>query len=288
VREAMSIAFIRATKQYCKARLKQARRLYIDSFHAFSPADLAKGLRSIGVSSGDTVLVHSSYDSFEGFTGKPSDVISVLKSAVGHEGTLMMPTLPFIGTAVEYARGRPVFDVRRTPSRTGLLTELFRRSPDVLRSVHPTHPVAVWGRGAAEIVEGHHRALTPCGQGSPFERLLKRQGKILLIGTDISVLTFYHTLEELLEEQLPMSPFTAEIFELQSRDPLGIILTTRTRLFEPAMSRRRNLHKLVPELQKHGAWHEQCVARLTITSFKAADVLMAVSAMSQKGAYCYD
>jgi aminoglycoside 3-N-acetyltransferase len=286
--QAMTSSLIATTKQYCKTRLRQARRLYAESFHAFSPADLAASLRTLGITGGDTLLVHSSYDAFEGFTGRPTDAITVLKNAVGPDGTLMMPTLPFTGTALEYARSGALFDVRRTPSRMGLLTELFRRSPDVLRSVHPTHSVAVWGRDAPEIVDGHHLATTPCGKNTPFARLLDRRGKIVLMGTDIGVLTFYHMIEELLENELPLSPFTAETFQLQSRDAFGNILATRTRLFEPATSRRRNLYKLVPELQKSNAWQEQRVARLSITALKAADVLMAVSAMSQKGAYCYD
>ena len=129
--------------------------------------------------------------------------------------------MPFTGSAVEYARSHQIFDVLRTPSRMGLLTELFRRSPGVVRSVHPTHPVAVLGRPANDIVYEHYRSVTPCGVASPFGRLHERQGKILLLGTDISVLTFYHTVEELLEDSFPVSPFTKEVFHLYSKDDAG-------------------------------------------------------------------
>jgi aminoglycoside 3-N-acetyltransferase len=284
----MTSELIANTKEYCKVRLKQARRLYVESFYSFSASDLENSLRTLGIGTADIVLVHSSYDAFEGFTGRPTDVITVLKSVVGLTGGIMMPTLPFTGTAVGYARASPVFDVRRTPSRMGLLTELFRRSPDVLRSVHPTHPVAVWGRDAAALIEGHHSATTPCGRDTPFARLLERQGKILLMGTDIGVLTFYHTIEDLLEHELPLEPFTAEIFNLHCRDRLDNILATRTRLFEPTTSRRRNLNKLVPELQRTGAWRERRVGRLQIIALHTVDVLAAVNAMAKRGEYCYD
>jgi aminoglycoside 3-N-acetyltransferase len=284
----MASRLIASTKQYCKVRLKQARRLYIESFHAFSAADLEHRLRQLGLREGDTVLVHSSYDAFSGFTGKPTDVIALLESVIGPAGTLMMPTLPFTGTAIDYARAGPVFDVRRTPSRMGLLSELFRRSPGVFRSVHPTHAVAVWGQDAAALVQGHHLAGTPCGEHSPLARLLARRGKILLLGTDIGVLTFYHTIEELLEDKLPLPPFTTEIFHLQSRDVFDNILTTRTRLFEPTTSRRRNLDKLVPELQQNAAWREQRVGQLPITLLDSQDVLSTVEAMAKRGIYCYD
>ena len=258
------------------------------SFRSFSAADLAQGLGALGIGAGDTVLIHSAYDAFTGFTGKPTDVIAVLQDVVGSSGVLMMPTLPFTGTAVEYVSTNPVFDVRRTPSRMGLLSELFRRSPDVLRSVHPTHPVAAWGQKAASLVEGHHLAGTPCGSGSPFARLLERRGKILLIGTNIDVLTFYHTLEELLEENFPASPFTRELYVLESRDYFSNIVVTRTRLFEPAISRRRNLHKLVPDLRQHGAWREKRVGHLNIIALNAEDVLLTARSMADRGTYCYD
>jgi aminoglycoside N3'-acetyltransferase len=275
-------------KQYVKVRIKQARRLYLESFHAFSATDLARALGALGIGIGDTILVHSSFDAFQGFRGKPTDIIAVLESATGETGAVLMPTLPFAGTAIEYARTNPVFDVRRTPSRTGLISELFRRSPGVLRSIHPTHPVAVWGRDATALTEGHYMARTPCGRGSPFVRLLEKQGKILLLGTDIGVLTFYHAIEELLENKLPVSPFTEEEFVLQSRDYSGNIVTTRTRLFEPALSRRRNVYKLVPELQQSGGWRQRSVGRLDMVAMDAEAVVSVVNALANRGIFCYD
>jgi len=276
------------TKKRLKSGVRQLRRRYFDTFHPFSADDLATGIAALGIGRGDGVLVHSSFDAFAGFVGKPTDVISELEKLVGPEGRVLMPTLPFGGTAVEYARQQLVFDVMRTPSRMGLLTELFRRSTDVTRSVHPTHPVAVWGRDAAAFAQGHHVANTPCGTGSPYARLLETDGKILLLGTGIGALTFFHTVEELLEKQLPQSPFTEEVFCLQSRDHSGKIVVTQTRLFEPGMSKRRNLDKLIPELRVRGAWREHQTGRLRMISLDAADIFAAVSAMADRGEYCYD
>ena len=82
---------------------------------------------------------------------------------------------------------------------------------------------------------------------SPFAALFERNGKILLMGADISSLTFYHKVEEAIETRLPISPFTQERFVLESKQRDGSMVTTHTRLFEPAVSRRRNLYKLVPD-----------------------------------------
>jgi aminoglycoside 3-N-acetyltransferase len=275
-------------KRYLKVKLNQARRLYAETFHAFSTADLLTALRTLDIQPGDTLLVHSSYDAFQGFGGKPSDVIATLQEAVGVAGNLMLPTLPFTGTAVAYARTNPVFDVKRTPSRTGLLTEMFRRSPAVVRSVHPTHAVAVWGKDAAALIDQHYAVETPCGEGSPFARLLDTNGKILLLGVDISSLTLYHTVEALLEKKFPVSPFTIEVFNLQSRDAAGTLLTTRTRLFEPAISRRRNLYKLVAPLKSAGAWRQKRLGQMDLVVLKANEVLSAIDAMADRREYCYD
>ncbi len=279
---------VRMPKAYIKARVKQAESLYFRRFHRFTPDDVAHALSTLDIVPGDCVFVHSAYDAFRGFSGKPSDVIQVLKQAVGPAGALMMPTMPFTGTAVDYIRSRPIFDVRRTPSRMGLLTEVFRRSPGVLRSVHPTHPVAVWGKSAPELVAGHHLAATPCGRGTPFMRLLEQRGKIVFLGTGIEVMTFYHALEETLEDRLPFSPFTSEAFRLESRDCGGNLLVTTTRLFEPSVSRRRNLGKVVRELQRKEQWRQERAGSLSLIAFDAADVRTAVSEMAERGIYCYD
>lgn len=275
-------------KTRIKQRLKVIRRWFQGAFLAFSPSDLRRTLASLGLGHGDTLLVHSSFDAFEGFQGKPSEVLFELQQMVGRSGLLMMPTMTFTGTAVDYARANPVVDMARVPSRMGLLTEIFRRSPGVVRSAHPTHPVAIWGEEADLVAAGHHLAATPCGSGTPFDALRKRQGKIVLLGTDVSVLTYYHLLEELLESQLPLAVFTEEVFRLRCRMRDGVELQSVCRLFEPAVSRRRNLHKMVPGLRKAGAWREARMGGLKVVVLNASDVEREVRGMCERGVYCYD
>lgn len=277
-----------SVKSLVKKYIRKSRQWISNTFRAFTPAELKNALTGLGISPGDTVLVHSSFDSFAGFQGKPTDVIQVLQAAVGTQGHLLMPTMTFSGSAVEYARTKPVFDVQRTPSRMGLLTELFRRSAGVTRSIHPTHPVAIWGAEAEAIAAGHHNARTPCGAGTPFEALLQRKGKIVLLGTDINVLTFYHMLEERLESELPVSPFTTELFSLRSKSRDGQLLETETRLYEPAVSRRRNLGKMLPPLRRAGAMREVRLGGLRISVMAAADVEQVLRQMHGQGIYCYD
>ena len=278
----------RRAKSAVKGQLKGLRQRYARAFHAFDAGDFERSVRGLGLAAGDVVLVHSAWDAFAGFQGKPTDVIAALQRVVTPGGTVLMPTIPFTGTAVEHVARHPVFDVARTPSRVGLLTELFRRSTGVVRSVHPTHAVAAWGSDAVPMCRDHHEAATPCGERSPYMRLLERDGKVLLVGADIDSLTLWHALEEKLESRLPESPFTREHFELVSRLPDGTTRTTSTRLFEPAVSRRRNLFKLVPELSRLNAWRETRLGGLKLVLLRAREVERAAVSLVEQGVFCYD
>ncbi len=284
----MISVFHKMVKQTIKGQLKKLQLGYVRKKYAFSKEDLHTLLRNLGLQGGDVVLVHSSVEPFEGFVGRPTDVIAILQEIVGAEGTLLMPTLPFTGSAVEYATQASPFDAAKTPSRMGLITELFRRSPGVLRSVHLTHPVAAWGTSAEEIIAGHYLTATPCGRQSPYGKLLDRGGKILFLGTDMSVMTFFHMVEEMLEPGMPFSPFTEKVFSLASRDKSGNTLITNTRLFDPVYSRRRNLNKLVPVLKQRGQWKEGRVGKLGAILLNAEDVSAAAQFLAHKGIYCYE
>jgi Aminoglycoside 3-N-acetyltransferase len=104
----------KSMKQFLKGRWKLARTAYVRRWYSFTESALLAKLRSLGVQRGNVLLVHSSIEQFEGFLGRPTDVITILQEAVGTEGTLLMPTLPFSGTATEYARNGEVFDSRKT------------------------------------------------------------------------------------------------------------------------------------------------------------------------------
>lgn len=270
-----------------KRRVRQLVRRWHSRRYAFSPADLTRALVSLGIGTGDIVLAHCAYNQFIGFSGRPSDVLDSLRAAVGPSGTLLMPSMPFDGSALAYVRSGQMFDVRRTPSRMGLVTELFRRSAGTLRSLHPTHPVLASGARAAELLVDHPRAATPCGEHSPFAKLSDGLGKIALLGAGIEALTFYHYLEERLEGRLPQSPFTRETFTVPFRGYDGGSMQVETRLFDPVLSGRRRLGALKDELRRRGEWREARLGRMAIVVLEAGAVTDAAHAMAERGSYCY-
>jgi aminoglycoside 3-N-acetyltransferase len=274
-------------KRMAKVQLDKASARYVRWRYPFDPDELATALSRIGLREGDTVLAHVAYDSFQGFTGGPGTVIEILQRQLGPRGTLLMPTMPFSGSALDYVAKTRFTDLKRTPSAMGFITEVFRRMPGVLRSCHPTHPVAAWGARAVELTSDHHRCASPCGEGSPYLRLMEVDGKILFLGVDITSMTFYHGVEERLEPDMPVSPFTQEWFDLECRASDGTAYKTKTRLFDRSMSERRDVRLLLPDLIQLGEWRTDQLGRLNISLTSSRAVFRVCKQMAKQGRFCY-
>ncbi len=201
-------------------------------------SDLESAFRQAGLKEDDLVLVHSAMSGLGLIQGGAETVIRALLDVITPSGTLAMPTFTVSGSMLEYAQSGEMFDVRKTPAKTGKLTEIFRCHPNVLRSLHPTHSVASLGARAAWLTEDHHRCTTPFGSGSPFAKLIEAHGKILCVGVEISYITSYHAFED----QMPHFPeqvYLPGAFTLPVRDAEGNQTHVVTRIHDPQLSPRR-------------------------------------------------
>jgi aminoglycoside 3-N-acetyltransferase len=156
--------------------------------------ELRRELAAMGVRTGDVLIVHSSMKSLGRVQGGPQTVIRALQRAVGPRGTVLMPAFSFNFEKV-YAPTDP-YDPARSPSKVGLISDTFRRLKGVRRSLHPTHSVAAWGRGAAELLEGHE-LLSGLAAETPFHRAARRGAKLLMVGCGFTALSLLHVAEEL-------------------------------------------------------------------------------------------
>jgi aminoglycoside N3'-acetyltransferase len=159
---------------------------------------LRAALERVGVAPGITLCVHSSLSRFGYVDGGATAIIDVILDLVGPDGTVLMPSFPTGGSTYEFLASGGVFDVRTSPSKVGLITEEFRRRPDVSRSLHPTNPVAAWGARADEYLRDHEKSETAYGHDTPFGRLARdRAARILMMETHIH--SFLHHLQERVE-----------------------------------------------------------------------------------------
>ncbi len=152
-----------------KRALYSAQKTMVDRFFAYEKEQLKKTLLRLGIGQGDALFLHSSFRAVNGFQGTPQDVIDCLIEIVGEQGNLLMPSMHYRSSSYEQLQRNELFDVRKTFSKMGLITEVFRRKTGVLRSLHPTHSVLAWGKDAVRIVQDHDKCLYPCGKQSPFD-----------------------------------------------------------------------------------------------------------------------
>lgn len=152
---------------------------------------LMKQLENLGIDRNGTLLIHSSMKSMGPVEGGADTVLDVFSDYM-KDGLLVLPT----HTWSSINKDNPKFYVESSPTCVGILPEIFRKRPGVVRSWHPTHSVAALGRDAAEFTKDDHLFDTPCARGSAWGKLLDRKATIILIGVDLKRNTFIHGVEE--------------------------------------------------------------------------------------------
>tara|TARA_R110002049_G_scaffold285698_2_gene466842 strand:+ start:62267 stop:63079 length:813 start_codon:yes stop_codon:yes gene_type:complete len=204
---------------------------------------LVDGLRRMNISGDRPLFVHSSLSSLGYIPGGIQTVLDSIRAVIGSDGNLAMPTHSWASVS----QGLREFDVRKTPSCVGQITEVFRQCPGVQRSLHPTHSIAADGPGAADLVKDHERSDTPCGIDTPYHRLLVADARILFLGAPFESNTCYHCVEAISDVDYLLSP-DEERFDLIRED--GSRVSAMIRRHRRGI--RRDLSRLKSELLNRG------------------------------------
>ena len=157
----------------------------------YSKLNLKSFLYELGVDPKSALMVHLSYKAIGDVDGRGDAVLDALMEYM-QPGLLVLPGHTWSNVGSQ----NPVMDVLYTPTCVGVLTELFRKRPGVLRSLHPTHSLAAFGAEAENLLTGEENIQTPCGAGGAYYRLWERDAQILLIGVNFNCNTFVHGIEE--------------------------------------------------------------------------------------------
>lgn len=271
-----------------RARAYQARQLFVQVFLSYDQRQLAQCLRRLGIGTGDTVLLHSAFEAFRGFRGTIKELTDTVLDVIGPDGNLLMMSLPYRSSSLEYLKSLKCFDVRKTPSMMGLVTEFFRRRPGVLRSLHPTHPVLAFGPKAEWIVADHELCKFPCGPGSPFEKMVSLDTKAVFFNVPFVYFTFFHNLEHMVRMDLPFSLYTDEPFVVPVVDRLGEQKVVTTFVFSQEAISRRRFPILEGEMRRRAMIRKARVGNSYLLSARVADAVDCVRDMSRVGRYFYD
>lgn len=193
---------------YKKEQLKKQ----IEKLPKLSKNDLSKIISDdLKLSEGDVSFVHSSLDRLN--LDFPSfQVLDILLEIVGTEGTIIFPTYPKL-TSYKFLKAGEVFDIRRTPSYMGILSEFARRHSKAFRSLHPTKSVAAIGKHAEEITNSHHNSIYPYDKESPYYKAYLLNSKAIGIGIKTTFFSAVHVVDDLNLDRLPFNPYKNELFE---------------------------------------------------------------------------
>ena len=165
---------------------------------------LINDFTKLGIEEGDVVFIHSSFKSIGQVEGGAGTVISALEHVLGQDGLILMPSFNLLPDHQERVS---LWNIEKTPSTVGWLTEYFRLMAKTFRSDHYSHSVAARGHNAREFVADHLSDVgykspwdhppwgKTYGTNSPMYRAFKSNGKLLMLGVDYDTSTYIHLVE---------------------------------------------------------------------------------------------
>lgn len=148
-------------------------------------------LESFGIRPDDVVTVHSSLREVGPIEGGADGLIDAMTQYLC-DGLLLIPT----HTWANVNAANPHFDVRSTEPCIGTLSRVAAFRKDGVRSLHPTHSLAAFGKNALEYVQGEEKSTTPAPVGGALSRLYELNGKVLLIGVGHERNTYLHAVDD--------------------------------------------------------------------------------------------
>ena len=159
----------------------------------YTKEDLLKCLKEMELTGKEAIMVHSSMKSIGEVDGGADTVVDAFMEFF-KEGLFMTPTHTWNQMSAEYS----VFDRETEPACVGIIPNIFRKREGVIRSLHPTHSIAAYGKGAEEFLKGEENATSPCPPGGCWDRLRDIDAKILLLGVTHTRNTYIHSVDEVM------------------------------------------------------------------------------------------
>lgn len=275
-------------KRKLKSLKHQLRVKYVQAFHAYDFDQLLKALAGLGLGPGDSVMLHSAYSPYSGFLGAPDQIIAALRQTIGPEGNLLMPSSSYNGSTEAFVKSGETFDVQKSASNMGILSELFRHQRGTQRSQNPAHPILAAGPRAAWFTEGHDRCLHSCADGSPFEKLLEADGKVLFFNVQLRYMMFFHYLEHMLQDQLPFELYDAQTYRVPIVDAAGAKRTVGVSVFSEQARKRRRFPRFVERLRQEGMVTECRLGNSKLALVRLGDTVQLAKTMAAEGSYFHE
>lgn len=152
--------------------------------------DILKQLEHFNYAKGKIVTVHTSLKAVGEIEGGGDTLLNALVEYFARDGGLLcVPT---------HTWDSDVYDRRKAESCVGVLPRLAAARDDCVRTLNPTHSMAIFGDGAHEFALHDANKDTPVNPDGCYGKLGEADGYILLIGVGQDKNTFIHCVEEMM------------------------------------------------------------------------------------------
>jgi aminoglycoside 3-N-acetyltransferase len=237
------------------------------------PEHVIAALGACGIGAGDLLMLHSDALVAAQFRGVPEPqridlVLDAVLSAIGPQGTLIVPTFTYSFTKNE------IFDLDYSPSTVGQITERFRHRPGVLRSRHPLFSIAAQGPLGQAFATS---ATSDCfGPGTAFDLLYRHGGKIACLGCGFDRITFVHYVEQRASVDYR---YNKRFDGLVRRDGIEVAGSVQYLVRDLARDTPCDLGRLKRRLQETGKLRSAAVGRVGLLAVTAHDFFETATAL---------
>jgi aminoglycoside N3'-acetyltransferase len=166
-------------------------------YEPFNDIKFKKYLNNIGIKKGDSIFIMCSVNNIYKKTGHNLPVnimLNAILEVVGKKGTVM--ALSFSHNREKILSGKEIFNIRKTNTTSGILSELIRRKSGSVRSMHPIFSAVAYGYKAKVYCSEHHKSFYPFDRRSPYYKIMQDSGKYLGIGCGIEAYTPAHMIDD--------------------------------------------------------------------------------------------
>ena len=185
----------------CILKNIQLEKIQLDAPEGFSlidgieAEDIQKMLKQLGISSSNCVTVHTSLKSIGKICGGAETMLNAFCEYL-QEGMLVVPTHTWANVNAE----TPEFNIRTTKPCIGAFPSLCAKvaidHENAVRSLHPTHSAAIFGKKAKVYADGEIQVRSRTPRNGVWGRLYDQNAKVVMIGVGLESNTYLHAVDE--------------------------------------------------------------------------------------------
>lgn len=250
-------------------------------------------LYKFGLTEGDILVLHSSFDCLQSTLKSPKNIIDELLLLIGENGTLVMNasrSFPEEKKHKDYLRTEynnevVIYDVKKSRVWTGVLPHTMVKDKRSKISRFPINPIVAIGSKSVDITENNITGEFPCGLNSSWKYCVDNNALVVGIGVDLThSLTIIHVAEDMLGINWPIKNWYRErkfrVIDTQNNFDKIIDIKERHPKWGTLHFAERTLCK---DLLKAGILKSELIDGVLVESLRAKELIDFLNQKNQNG-----